>query len=198
MLILIFIFFFLDVNTKATTNPCSTISDTTADTAVSLAVTSTASVTATNTTTTSPLITTSSTIAAGTLSSTDESLTIVVSTPTTTTTASSPSNNLMNNNNKNEKGLPKAMIKPSILTHVIGDFVIQESKDPFPVTRQRYADDSEPPSKYFSLFTYLRNEIKTERKKLILIVINFIFVSQKSVYLLRIIQICHHVKIVVN
>lgn len=42
------------------------------------------------------------------------------------------------------------MIKPNILTHVIGDFVIQESKDPFPVTRQRYADpetSDQPPSK---------------------------------------------------
>lgn len=50
---------------------------------------------------------------------------------------------------KNDKGLlPKAMIKPNVLTHVIGGHVIQEATQPFPVTRQRYSDDSdEPPSK---------------------------------------------------
>lgn len=50
---------------------------------------------------------------------------------------------------KNDKGLlPKAMIKPNVLTHVIGGHVIQEGSEPFPVTRQRYSDDSdEPPSK---------------------------------------------------
>lgn len=50
---------------------------------------------------------------------------------------------------KNDKGLlPKAMIKPNVLTHVIGGHVIQEGIEPFPVTRQRYTDNSEePPSK---------------------------------------------------
>lgn len=45
---------------------------------------------------------------------------------------------------KSEKELlPKAMIKPNnVLTHVIGDMVIQESNKPFPVIRQRYADDN--------------------------------------------------------
>ncbi|KAJ6636543.1 Polyhomeotic-proximal chromatin protein [Pseudolycoriella hygida] len=69
--------------------------------------------------------------------------------PTTCNAASSPSNNLLNNNNKNEKGLPKAMVKPNVLTHVIGDYVIQEANEPFPLTRQRYPDDAadEPPRK---------------------------------------------------
>lgn len=54
-----------------------------------------------------------------------------------------------------EKGLPKAMVKPQVLTHVIEGFVIQESNEPFPVTRQRYtvttenggADEDQPPKK---------------------------------------------------
>lgn len=47
-----------------------------------------------------------------------------------------------------------AMIKPTnVLTHVIGNFVIQESNEPFPVTRQRYADDSDDtPRESFNLF----------------------------------------------
>lgn len=54
---------------------------------------------------------------------------------------------------KNDKGLlPKAMIKPNVLQHVIDGHVIQEGTEPFPVTRQRlhggYNEDSdEPPSK---------------------------------------------------
>lgn len=50
---------------------------------------------------------------------------------------------------KSEKGLPKAMVKPNILTHVIEGYVIQEANEPFPVTRQRYSeiDEDEPPSK---------------------------------------------------
>lgn len=55
---------------------------------------------------------------------------------------------------KNDKGLlPKAMIKPNVsnknlLTHVIDGHVIQEATEPFPVTRQRYSNDSdEPPAK---------------------------------------------------
>lgn len=48
---------------------------------------------------------------------------------------------------KNE--LPKATVKPNVLTHVIEGFVIQESNDPFPVTRQRYSEkeNDEPPKK---------------------------------------------------
>ena len=48
---------------------------------------------------------------------------------------------------KNE--LPKAMVKPNVLTHVIEGFVIQESSEPFPVTRQRYSEkeNDEPPKK---------------------------------------------------
>lgn len=67
---------------------------------------------------------------------------------TTTTTAASPVTGVTNGNisgnassNKlllDKGGLPKAMVKPQVLTHVIEGFVIQESNEPFPVTRQRY------------------------------------------------------------
>lgn len=51
------------------------------------------------------------------------------------------------------------MVKPQVLTHVIEGFVIQESNEPFPVTRQRYPvttstsndDDDEPPKKKMAL-----------------------------------------------
>jgi len=46
------------------------------------------------------------------------------------------------------------MIKPNVLTHVIDGFIIQEANEPFPVTRQRYADkdvSDEPPSEYTPL-----------------------------------------------
>ena len=48
---------------------------------------------------------------------------------------------------KNE--LPKATVKPNVLTHVIEGFAIQESNEPFPVTRQRYSEkeNDEPPKK---------------------------------------------------
>lgn len=62
----------------------------------------------------------------------------------------SVSSTCVNISSKNEKGLPKAMVKPNVLTHVIEGFVIQESQEPFPVNRQRYSDrdeqDDEPPS----------------------------------------------------
>lgn len=57
--------------------------------------------------------------------------------------------------------LPKAMIKPNVLNHVIEGFVIQEADEPFPVTRQRYTDkesSEEPPSKF--------NFSKTSNKRL--------------------------------
>lgn len=45
---------------------------------------------------------------------------------------------------KNDKGLlPKAMIKPNVLTHVIDGHVIQEGTQPFPVTTKRLSDDVE-------------------------------------------------------
>lgn len=61
-----------------------------------------------------------------------------------------------NSNNANHqvnqiscKDLPKAMVKPNVLTHVIEGFVIQEANEPFPVTRQRYSEkeNDEPPRK---------------------------------------------------
>lgn len=36
---------------------------------------------------------------------------------------------------KKEPNLPQAVVRPQILTHVLGDFVIQESSEPFPVGR---------------------------------------------------------------
>lgn len=58
---------------------------------------------------------------------------------------------------KNE--LPKAMVKPNVLTHVIEGYVIQESNEPFPVTRQRYAEkeNDEPPKKKQAL----ESDVKT-------------------------------------
>ncbi|CAG7821428.1 unnamed protein product [Allacma fusca] len=41
--------------------------------------------------------------------------------------------------------LPKAMVKPQVLTHVLGGFVIQESAEPFPMPRNGEMD--EPPKK---------------------------------------------------
>lgn len=43
-----------------------------------------------------------------------------------------------------EKCPPKAMVKPQVLTHVIEDFVIQESSEPFPVTRSSLLSDLKP------------------------------------------------------
>lgn len=69
-----------------------------------------------------------------------------------------------------EKGLPKAMVKPQVLTHVIEGFVIQESNEPFPVTRQRYpvttdsaiGDDDEPPKKKLATITDANSGTPTE------------------------------------
>ncbi|XP_032580964.1 polyhomeotic-proximal chromatin protein [Drosophila sechellia] len=88
--------------------------------------------------------TTASTTAVSTASTTTTSSgTFTTScTSTTTTTTSGISNG--------SKDLPKAMIKPNVLTHVIDGFIIQEANEPFPVTRQRYADkdvSDEPPKK---------------------------------------------------
>ena len=73
---------------------------------------------------------------------------------------------------KKEPNLPQAVVRPQILTHVLGDFVIQESSEPFPVGRfhpnesltrcngQRNQDnsfklDGEPPSKFIFLIIYV-------------------------------------------
>lgn len=58
-----------------------------------------------------------------------------------------------------ERCPPKAMVKPQVLTHVIEDFVIHESSEPFPVTRGLLSDlktsynamerdPDEPPSEF--------------------------------------------------
>lgn len=36
------------------------------------------------------------------------------------------------------------MVKPQVLTHVIEDFVIQESSEPFPVTRSSILGEVKP------------------------------------------------------
>ncbi|KAI4466351.1 polycomb group protein [Holotrichia oblita] len=43
-----------------------------------------------------------------------------------------------------ERCPPKAMVKPQVLTHVIEDFVIQESSEPFPVVRNTLLSDLKP------------------------------------------------------
>ncbi|XP_016995652.2 polyhomeotic-proximal chromatin protein isoform X1 [Drosophila takahashii] len=84
--------------------------------------------------------TTGSTTASTTTTTCSTSTTSCTSITTTTTTS----------NSNGAKDLPKAMIKPNVLTHVIDGFIIQEANEPFPVTRQRYADkdvSDEPPKK---------------------------------------------------
>lgn len=70
-----------------------------------------------------------------------------------------------NEDNIRDKGLPKALVKPQVLTHVIEGFVIQEADQPFPINRScTLADisnnnqdkdiinlDEEPPSKNFNI-----------------------------------------------
>ena len=76
---------------------------------------------------------------------------------------------------KKEPNLPQAVVRPQILTHVLGDFVIQESSEPFPVGRFHPNDpltksnghrnnennsnfnkmDGEPPSKIFNFLFFL-------------------------------------------
>lgn len=45
-----------------------------------------------------------------------------------------------------ERCPPKAMVKPQVLTHVIEDFVIQESSEPFPVRLGLLGDYKPTPS----------------------------------------------------
>lgn len=73
------------------------------------------------------------------------------------------------------------MVKPNVLTHVIGDYVIQEANEPFPLTRQRYPDDAadEPPSKY----PFIVPSFDIELKKLI--DIRGILISKIRMHLLQ-------------
>lgn len=87
--------------------------------------------------TSSTISTTTTTASAINSASEDDASTTVA------TIAQSPATNSILAKSEKEL-LPKAMIKPNnVLTHVIGNFVIQESNEPFPVTRQRYADDAD-------------------------------------------------------
>ena len=44
-----------------------------------------------------------------------------------------------------DPGPPQAVVRPQILTHVLGDFVIQESSEPFPVGRFHQQQQPPPP-----------------------------------------------------
>ncbi|KAH8266761.1 hypothetical protein KR026_009184 [Drosophila bipectinata] len=74
----------------------------------------------------------------------------VTTTSTTTSTSCAITTTTTTSSLNGGKDLPKALIKPNTLTHVIDGFIIQEANEPFPVTRQRYADkdiQDEPPKK---------------------------------------------------
>lgn len=131
---------------------------------------STKSALATVVTTTSAASTTIPTTAIAVVSSIAVSVTTTTSiassitsttatTNSTTPTISSLQN--LNGHSKNEKGLPKAMVKPNVLTHVIEGFVMQEANEPFPVTRQRYpekeSNDEPPMSKLTSNYFFLNH-----------------------------------------
>lgn len=60
---------------------------------------------------------------------------------TTETTSSVSLPVTSNEDNIRDKGLPKALVKPQVLTHVIEGFVIQEADQPFPVNRSSTLTD---------------------------------------------------------
>lgn len=80
-----------------------------------------------------------------------------------------------NEDNARDKGLPKALVKPQVLTHVIEGFVIQEADTPFPVNRSCTLTDTsnstqdkgilkmddEPPSMKLLLLVYVRMYLNT-------------------------------------
>nr|CAH7759865.1 unnamed protein product [Callosobruchus chinensis] len=77
---------------------------------------------------------------------------VVQPTPLSGTVPSQPTTNTQENGlpvaatteEVKERCPPKAMVKPQVLTHVIEDFVIQESSEPFPVTRNCLLGDIKP------------------------------------------------------
>ncbi|KAH8373874.1 hypothetical protein KR200_011331 [Drosophila serrata] len=76
--------------------------------------------------------------------------TTTCSTTTTTCSSATSTTTTTTSSSNGAKDLPKAMIKPNVLTHVIDGFIIQKANEPFSVTRQRYADKDvadEPPKK---------------------------------------------------
>lgn len=78
----------------------------------------------------------------------------------------------------NKSKLPKAMVKPQVLTHVIEGFVIQEASEPFPMTRN--GDSDEPPSEFLYaiiLTDSLSYHINFNESKM------FYFISEKKVAL---------------
>lgn len=89
-----------------------------------------------------------------------EAVTVSTSDTNTETTSSVSLPVTSNEDNTRDKGLPKALVKPQVLTHVIEGFVIHEADHPFPVNRScTFPDisnnvqdkenklDEEPPSK---------------------------------------------------
>jgi hypothetical protein len=74
-----------------------------------------------------------------TTSSVEESSTEKKETPQMNGIGGSQGDHIVNHSpairEKKEPNLPQAVVRPQILTHVLGDFVIQESSEPFPVGR---------------------------------------------------------------
>uniref|UniRef100_A0A182W1F8 SAM domain-containing protein n=1 Tax=Anopheles minimus TaxID=112268 RepID=A0A182W1F8_9DIPT len=84
----------------------------------------------------------------GSVSSTGTIATSCVTTPSTGSSGGLPPKTTGSSADKG--GIPKATIKPNVLTHVIEGFVIQEANEPFAVQRQRYPErdsSDEPPKK---------------------------------------------------
>ncbi|XP_053667039.1 polyhomeotic-proximal chromatin protein [Anopheles marshallii] len=83
----------------------------------------------------------------GSVSSSGSIATSCVTTPSTGSTGGLPPKT---GSSADKGGIPKATIKPNVLTHVIEGFVIQEANEPFAVQRQRYPErdnSDEPPKK---------------------------------------------------
>uniref|UniRef100_A0A182QGN5 SAM domain-containing protein n=1 Tax=Anopheles farauti TaxID=69004 RepID=A0A182QGN5_9DIPT len=83
----------------------------------------------------------------GSVSTAGSTATSCVTTPSTGTTGGLPPKT---GSSADKGGIPKATIKPNVLTHVIEGYVIQEANEPFAVQRQRYPErdsSDEPPKK---------------------------------------------------
>lgn len=99
-----------------------------------------------------------------TTAQTQETVTISIPETATETTSSVSLPVTSNEDNTRDKGLPKALVKPQVLTHVIEGFVIHEADQPFPVNRsctttdlsnivqnkENIKMDEEPPSKNYT------------------------------------------------
>uniref|UniRef100_A0A182JAM9 SAM domain-containing protein n=1 Tax=Anopheles atroparvus TaxID=41427 RepID=A0A182JAM9_ANOAO len=151
-------------SSTATTNSTTTMTSTgggeqpTSAAAVAASTTSTTTTGGTPTTAIAAITGTSaipvSNIGANGVLSTGASVVSAGTTTTTSTSSSSPGLpppvQTKAGSNGDKGGIPKATIKPNVLTHVIEGFVIQEADEPFAVQRQRYPErdnSDEPPKK---------------------------------------------------